>query len=148
MIPQYETAPMGRWFDPIRQMRRAQADMDRLMRGFRLAPQPEFPLMNVWAGADGAVIAAEIPGVVPEELDIAVHQNTVTLKGTRAAEPLAEDAVVHRKERITGAFVRTVTLPFRADGDNASARFSRGVLHLELPRPEADKPHHIKVNRA
>lgn len=138
----------GRWVDPLRQIRFAQKDMSRLFDNLRAAASPEFPLMNIWAGTDGAVITAEIPGVVPEELDIAVHQNTVTLRGRRPAEPLAEDAVLHRQERITGAFARNLVLPFRVDGDRATAKFRNGVLRLDLPRPEADKPHKINVSRA
>ena len=138
----------GRWLDPVRQMRFAQRDMSRLLDNLRLAAPPEFPLMNVWTGTDGAVITAEIPGVVPEELDIAVHQNTVTLRGSRPAEPLPEGAVVHRRERITGTFARNLVLPFRLDGDHATAKFRNGVLRLDLPRPEADKPHKINVGRS
>ena len=89
-----------------------------------------------------------MPGVAPEDLDIAVHQNTVTLRGRRPAEPLAEDAVIHRQERPTGAFARNLVLPFRVDGDRATANFRNGVLRLDLPRPDADKPHKITVNRA
>ncbi len=138
----------GRWYDPMRQMRSAQRDMSRVLDNLRLAAPPEFPLMNIWAGSDGAVVTAEIPGVVPEELDIAVHQNTVTLRGRRPAEPLSDDALVHRQERRTGAFARNIVLPFRVDGDRAAAKFRNGVLRLDLPRPEADKPHKITVSRA
>jgi len=52
---------------------------------------------------------------------------------------------VHRQERATGAFARTVVLPFRLDADKVSARFERGVLALSLPRPETDKPRQIKI---
>ena len=138
----------GRWFDPARQMRFAQRDMSRLFDNLRLATLPEFPLMNVWTGPDGAVVTAEIPGVVPEELDISIHQNTVTLRGRRAGEPLADDAVVHRRERNMGAFARNFILPYRVDGDQATAKFRNGVLRLDLPRPEADKPHKITVSRS
>ncbi|MFP5078494.1 Hsp20/alpha crystallin family protein [Rhizobium sp. YIM 134829] len=138
----------GRGFDPLRQMRSAQSDMSRLLDNLRLSAAPEFPLMNIWAGPDGAVITAEIPGVLPEDLDIAVHQNTVTLRGRRAAEPLAEDAVVHRRERPTGAFARNLILPFRVDGDRTTAKFRHGVLRLDLPRPDADRPHKITVSRS
>jgi HSP20 family protein len=85
---------------------------------------------------------------VPEELDIAVHQNTVTLRGRRPAENLPEDAVVHRQERTTGGFARNLILPFRVDGDHAMAKFRNGLLRLDLPRPEADQPHKINVSRA
>ncbi len=146
MLHNLETT--GRWSDPLRQMRFAQRDMSRLFDNLRLAAPPEFPLMNIWAGPEGAVITAEMPGVAPEDLDIAVHQNTVTLRGTRPAEPLADDAVVHRRERPTGAFARNLILPFRVDGDHATAKFRNGVLRLDLPRPEADRPHKINVSRA
>jgi HSP20 family protein len=146
MLSHYGAA--GRWFDPTRQMHQAQQDMNRLLGSLRLPAPPEFPLMNVWTSAEGAVITAEIPGVVPEELDIAVHQNTVALRGNRAPEQLPEGAIVHRQERVTGTFARNVMLPFRVDGDRAAARFSLGVLRLELPRPAADKPHKITVSRA
>lgn len=145
MVSYYGTA--GRWFDPVRQMHQAQQDMNRLIGNLRLAASPEFPLMNIWTGTEGTVVTAEIPGVVPEELDISVHQNTVSLRGNRAAEPLAEGAVVHRQERVTGAFARTLVLPFQVDADKVSARFKHGVLRLELPRPAADKPHKINVSR-
>lgn len=138
----------GRWFDPLRQMRSAQRDMGRLLDNLRLPAAPEFPLMNIWTVADGAVITAEIPGVVPEELDIAVHQNTVTLRGSRPAEPLAEDGVIHRRERISGDFARNLILPFRVDGDRATAKFRHGVLRLDLPRPVADRPYKITVSRS
>lgn len=138
----------GRWLDPRRQMRLAEMDMSRLFDNLRTAAPPEFPLMNIWVGSDGAVVTAEIPGVVPEELDIAVHQNTVTLRGRRPAEPLADDALVHRQERITGTFARSLVLPFRIDGDRVTARFRNGVLQLDLPRPMSDKPHKIPVNRS
>lgn len=138
----------GRWFDPLQQMRSAQRDMSRLFDNLRLATAPEFPLMNIWTGKDGAVITAEVPGVVPDQLDIAVHQNTVTLRGSRSAEPLTEDGVIHRQERITGAFARNLILPFRVDGDRATAKFQHGVLRLDLPRPEADRPHKITVSRS
>ena len=137
----------GRWLDPLRQMRFAQKDMSRLLDNLRLTA-PEFPLMNIWAGTDGAIITAEVPGVLPEEIEISVHQNTVTLRGSRQVEPLAEDAVIHRQERVTGAFTRNLVLPFRVDGDRATATFRHGVLRLDLPRPEADRPHKITVSRS
>ena len=76
------------------------------------------------------------------------YQNAVTLRGSRPAEPLEEDAVIHRQERVTGAFARNLILPFRVDGDHATAKFRNGVLWLDLPRPQADRPHKITVSRS
>ena len=103
--------------DVLRDLRRAQEDMNRLFGGVRFAPRSEFPAVNVWAGADGAIVTAEVPGVSPDQIDVTVHQDTVTLRGKREPEAAAGDAVEHRRERTYGPFVRTVVLPFRVDAD-------------------------------
>jgi len=136
-----------RWPDLYREMRRTQEEMNRLFGGLRLAVRAEFPPVNLWAGPDGALVTVEVPGVSPEEIEITVHQDTVTLRGKREPEIL-EDAVEHRRERMHGAFQRSIVLPFRVDADGVSARFDRGVVTLELPRPAADKPRQVKVARA
>jgi HSP20 family protein len=146
MLGQY--ALERRWPDLLRDVRRTQEEMNRLFGGFRLATSSEFPPVNVWAGPDGAVVAAEVPGVSPDELDITVHQDTVTLRGKREPEVMGDDMVAHRRERPHGSFTRTIVLPFRVDADKVAARFDRGLLTLELPRPAADKPRQVKVARA
>jgi HSP20 family protein len=147
MLTQY--TPPFRRINPLLQMRHMQNDLSRAIGGLRLAPpQIDFPTINIWANSDGAILTAEVPGVAPEDLDIAVHQDTVTLRGKRDPEPLPQDAVVHRAERATGRFARSFTLPFRIDPDGVNARFKQGVLTLELPRPEEEKPKRIQVQRA
>jgi HSP20 family protein len=132
----------------LRDMRRAQDEMDRLFGSFRLALRSEFPAVNVWVSAAGAIVTAQVPGVSPDQLDVIVHQDTVTLRGKREAEAFDAEAVVHRRERPQGPFTRTLSLPFRVDADRVSARFERGVLTLELPRPESDKPRLVKIAHA
>jgi HSP20 family protein len=134
--------------DLFRDMRRAQDDMTRLFGGLRLGLRTEFPAANVWANPDGALITAQVPGVQPDQLDVTVHQDTVTLRGRREPEPIEGEVIVHRRERPYGAFTRTFILPFRVDADRVSARFNRGILTLELPRPESDKPRHVKITHA
>ncbi|MFZ1430644.1 MAG: Hsp20/alpha crystallin family protein [Geminicoccaceae bacterium] len=138
----------GRRPDPFRELRRAQNDLGRLFGSLRFMPQAEFPPVNIWAGADGAVLKATIPGVSQDQIDITVHQNTVTLRGRREPEALDGDTVVLRQERAHGPFGRTVVLPFRVDADRAAARFAHGMLTLELPRPAADQPRRLKVASA
>lgn len=137
----------GRRPDLLREIRRSQQEISRLFGGLGLAPRSEFPPVKVWAGAEGAIIVAEIPGVAPDQIDVAVYQDTVTLRGKRAPETFGDDVLVHRQERVHGPFARTVVLPFRVDADKVTARFARGVLTLELPRPAADKPRQIKIAR-
>jgi HSP20 family protein len=138
--------PTPRWPDPVAQMYRMQADMNRLFGDLRLSPWTEFPPVNLWTNPEGAILTAAIPGVPKDEIDIAVHRDTVTIRGNRKLDiENEEEATILREERNHGPFVRSVKLPFRVDADRAVARFERGVLTLELPRPEEDKPRKIKI---
>jgi len=143
-----EMTAAGRRFDPVRQVQRAQSDLNRLFSGLRFYPGTEFPLLNIWTSPDGAAVAVEVPGVAPEDLDITIRRETVTLRGTRPPEKTADGTMVLQQERTHGPFGRTLVLPFRVDADKATARFERGILTLTLPRPEDDKPHQIKVARS
>ncbi|MDB5560907.1 MAG: heat shock protein Hsp20 family [Hyphomicrobiales bacterium] len=129
------------------QMRQMQEDLNRMIGNLRTAAPREFPAMNIWANPSGAVLTAQVPGVDPEALDIAVHQETVSLRGTRTMEDFGEGAVIHRQERPTGAFTRSFVLPFRINADAVQASFKHGMLTLNLPRPDTDQPHKIKVTR-
>jgi HSP20 family protein len=101
--------------------------------------------MNVWANPDGAVVTAELPGVNPEDIDVSVVGETLTLTGSRTPEELKEGEKYHRRERGQGKFTRTFQLPFPVEADKVEAVFEKGVLHISLPRAEADKPKKISI---
>ena len=129
--------------DPTRELRRLQEEMDRLAGAFTPAAA-SFPAVNLYAGRDGIAVSAELPGVTKDELEIHAHRDTLTLRGTR--RPAAEDdAAFHRRERRSGAFTRTIQLPFRVDPEQIEAQLENGVLQLSLQRPEEDKPRRIEV---
>jgi HSP20 family protein len=137
---------------PWQDMQRLHQEVDRLfsdsftMAGGRTAPS--YPAINVWTNKDGAVVTAELPGVDADDLDISVVNDTLTLSGERKAEGLEEGNQYHRRERGYGKFNRTFQLPFKVEADNIDALFENGVLHLSLPRAEADKPRKITVKSA
>ena len=89
-----EIGPTGRGFDPVRETQRAQADLNRLFGRLGSYPRPEFPLLNLWTSHDGAIVAAEVPGVNPEDLDITIRRDTVTLRGTRNPEPTNDGGAI------------------------------------------------------
>jgi HSP20 family protein len=129
--------------DPFRELHRRQEEMDRLAGAFTPAAA-SFPAVNLYAGRDGIAISAELPGVAKDELEIHAHRDTLTLRGTR--RPAAEnEQAYHRRERRSGAFTRTIQLPFRVDPEQIEARLENGVLQLSLQRPEEDKPRRIEV---
>jgi len=127
---------------PFRELRRLQEEMDRLTRSATI-PQG-FPAINVYAHQDGIMITAELPGVKEDELDITVHRDTVTLRGQRQDQPEGAQGY-HRRERRSGAFGRTFSLPFNVDPDRVEAKLRDGILTLTLHRPEQDKPKRIRV---
>jgi HSP20 family protein len=129
-------------------MDRLQKDMNRLfgespMRRLRTAPS--FPAINVWAAEESAMITAEMPGVSKDDLEINVTGDTLTLSGSRNPDELPEDAHYHRRERSYGDFNRSIQLPYTVDVNKVKATFKNGILKVELPRVEAEKPKKIAV---
>ena len=143
----------GSTADPLRELRRLHDEMGRLAGALAPAaaggPAPAaaaggFPAVNVHAGRDGVAIVAELPGVEAGDLEVHAHQDTLTIRGVR--RPASEDeAAYHRRERRSGAFTRTVQLPYRVDPERVEARLEDGVLRLSLGRPEQDKPRRIEI---
>ena len=131
-----------------REMDRLQHDMNRLfgdMSVNRMRKAPSFPAINVWAAEDSAKITAELPGINKDDLEINVTGDTLTLSGVREQDDLPEDARYHRQERRYGDFSRSIQLPYTVNVNKVKAVFKNGVLTVELPRVEAEKPKKITV---
>lgn len=86
-----------------------------------------------------------MPGVKPEDIDITITGDTLTIKGEVKAEEKVEKANYIRRERRYGAFSRSLTLPTSVVAEKAKAEFENGVLTLTLPKAEEVKPKTIKV---
>lgn len=138
----------GFGFDPLRELFRLQRDMNRLFGESTGPAAGEYPAINLWTGDNDVVLTAELPGVEPDDLDISVKERTLTIRGTRKADTLQEGETCHRQERGVGSFVRNVQLPFTIDENRIEAKLDKGVLHLTLPRAEAEKPRKIDVKTA
>ena len=134
-----------------RELNQIQRDMNRVFDGYspvRTRIAPSYPALNIWSNEEGLVVNAEVPGIDVEDIDISVVGETLTLSGARKSEDLEEGARYHRQERGYGKFNRSVELPFPVDIDKVEATFKNGVLHISLPRSEADKPKKIVVKSA
>jgi HSP20 family protein len=107
-----------------------------------------FPALNVWLGADDAIITAELPGVDPGDLQVQVEGESLKLAGRRKAHEPAEGERFHRRERGAGEFSRVLTLPFRVDAAGVDATHERGVLRVRVPRAPEDRPRRIEVKSA
>jgi len=126
-------------------MGQLQQEMDHLLGGTRGPVRVKYPALNVWFGDEGLIVTAEIPGVDPDSIQVTIHDQTLTLSGSRLIEDLPEGATYRRRERGTGDFSRIVELPIKVDSDNVEAKFQNGVLQLKLPRIAEEKPKQIIV---
>jgi HSP20 family protein len=91
------------------------------------------------------VIKAALPGVNPEEIDIAITGDTLTIKGeTKAEEEIKREDYLYQEHRY-GTFRRAVTLPGGVNSDKAEASFENGILTLTIPKADEIKPKQIKV---
>jgi HSP20 family protein len=94
------------------------------------------------------VIKAALPGVKPEDVQITVHGDTLTIRGESKVEEEKKGEHWHLRERRSGVFQRSLSLSTPVDSDKAQAEFENGVLTLTLPKSEAAKPRQIKVGCA
>ncbi len=144
-------ADITRW-DPFAEMATLRHTVDRLfddIRPWRLVSPGEdgggfFPV-DLYETADDVVVKASIPGAAPEDIDISVTGEVLTLKGEVKADDGEKGQNYYRRERRTGTFVRQFSLPSEVDSSRAEAVFEHGVLTLTLPKAEAVKPKTIRV---
>ena len=130
------------------EMDQLQREMNRLFDSTskgRVFNSPTYPAINIWMNEDGQVISAEMPGVHPDDIDIDVTGDALSISGDRKPDEVVKEAHYHRRERSYGSFSRTIQLPFMVDTNKVEASFKNGVLLINLPRAEADKPKKIAI---
>ena len=130
------------------EMNRLQREMNRIFGTYSPAASlaaPSYPPINIWADENNALITVEIPGVDKGDLDVNVTGDTLTLSGERKLDEIPNGAQFHRQERSYGKFNRSVQMPYTVDVQKVKATFKNGLLKIELPRVEAEKPKKIAV---
>jgi len=103
------------------------------------------PAVDVAETEDSFIISAELPGMDPENVEISVTGDTLTIKGEKKQEAAEEGKNFHRVERSYGAFCRTIPLRAGVKADEAQATFKNGVLRITLPKEEGELKKTIKV---
>ena len=104
------------------------------------------PALDVYEGKENFVVKAELPGMKKEDIEVSLHDGSLSISGERKAETKHEDAEVYRAERFFGRFQRTVTLPTAVAADKVKAAYKDGVLTITLPKTEEAKPKQIDVS--
>jgi HSP20 family protein len=146
---------LQRW-EPFRELRRVEEEMDRLWHGLArrgpwfglMGSEGLFVPLDVYQTKDQVVVKASLPGVKPEEVEISTSGNTLTIKGETKEEKEIKEADYLLSEHRYGSFRRTVTLPEGVDTDKAEASFAEGVLTINIPKKDEVKPKTLKIQVA
>lgn len=122
---------------------------DEMTAGFAPAtagPLPEFePTLEVAETASEWRVRAELPGVAPEDVQVAVTGNVLTIEGEKKCAPAEEGESCRRSERRYGKFVRSLEFPSDVDARKVEARAKNGVLVITLPKAEEARPRTVAV---
>jgi HSP20 family protein len=125
--------------------------MERLWRGF-LAPASEQDERERWSipidvveEEGGVVVRASVPGIAPDDIEVTVDGDVLTIKGETKSESEAREGGYVRRERRSGSFARTIRLPETLDRERVQPRYENGVLTLTIPRVEAAKPKRLTI---
>ena len=144
--------PRNPWtiFDELESL---QTDMNQILSApdasrFGRRVRAAYPPLNVWSSQEGLVVDAEMPGVDPQDVEISVVGDELSLRGkVNAQEPAAGETIL-RRERPAGEFQRTLQLPFRAHAAAVKATSKNGILRVSIPRSEEEKPRKIAIETA
>lgn len=103
------------------------------------------PALDLYQNTDNIVAMVELPGMRKEDIEISLHDETLTISGERKYESTNGDKA-QRTERYVGSFRRSIALPTRVDANKVNASYRDGILTVTLPKAEEVKPKQIQVS--
>ncbi len=139
-----------RW-NPFREMMNLRSEIDRL---FDQSMDLDWPAERRVFGElaidlsetdENYLVQASIPGIEPNDLEISVTDNVLTIKGEYQEEKDEEGKQWHIRERRSGSFSRSVRFPMTVKADSVMAEYQNGVLNLTVPKAEEVKPKRIAI---
>lgn len=143
---------MVRRTSPFGELLSLRQAMDRLFEDSYVRPRSwstsdgNVLALDVFATPDAIVVEAALPGVKPDDVDITVTGDTLTISGSSAEQRERTDEGVLYQEIRRGSFSRTVTLPSDVKTDGATASFENGILRLSIPKAKSAKPRQIRIS--
>jgi HSP20 family protein len=104
------------------------------------------PALDLYQSSNNVVAVVELPGMRKEDIEISLHDGTLTISGERKRESSSNGDEAERTERYVGRFRRSIALPTRVDAGKVSATYRDGILTVTLPKAEEVKPKQIQVS--
>ena len=140
-------------YNPWQEMNSLQQQLNRLFddnftltKGDDFGSWSRFPAAEITNHDDALELKLEVPGMKAEDLDIQVMVDRVAISGVRKSEIKSAENGKTRSEFRYGKFQRVIPLPARIQNTNVTAQYKNGILHLTLPKSEAEKNKVVKVN--
>lgn len=109
------------------------------------------PAMDIAERAAHYTVQVDLPGVGPDDVELDFEQNVLSVRGTKRSpldEKTEEEYRLHARERVSGAFERSLRLPDSVDAESIEARFANGVLTITIPKAKAAQPRRIAIRPA
>lgn len=129
------------YYQPWSRMEQWHHDLNQIFNGRLDASQPVLSDSAAWVPDvdlheedDRFVLRADVPGVALKDIDITAESGTLTLRGVRAARERVKGDGFEHIERAAGTFLRRFTLPEAAQTEAIKARYTDGVLEIEIPK--------------
>ena len=142
-------------WDLFEDLRAAQDEMVRTTSGRGLRPGQEFtygatpmawaPAVDISERKDGYLVAVELPGVTPDQMEITFEDGLLTIQGERHFAHDSAEEKMHRSERYYGVFRRSITLPSHVEADKIEASAQDGVLQILVPKAPDVQAKRIRV---
>jgi HSP20 family protein len=137
MLRKYESSPLRLFHNEV----------DKLFeQSFIGSPSTQWmPEVDIAETENELVLTAEMAGLAPEDVDVTLENNELTIKGQKKMEQSDNSKSYHRVERRYGAFTRSFRLPQTVDTENINAQFENGVLKISLAKKESVKARKIEI---
>lgn len=135
-------------YEPWSLLNQLQREMDSIMRreGDTTSPVSDWtPAVDIREIDNAYLLHADVPGVKPEDIEIHMENNVLTLTGKREFDKTEDQNGYKRVERVRGKFYRRFSLPDTADGDKVSAKTANGVLEITIPKQAKVLPRKIEI---
>ncbi|MFC1654974.1 Hsp20/alpha crystallin family protein [Myxococcota bacterium] len=136
---------------PTRSLSPFNREVDRLFGTLFNSPFFEYqrtglvPALDFIEGQDSYLVKVELPGVEEKDISITLVDGNLEIKGEKKEVKEEETELTYCSERRYGSFSRVVELPAGVDGEKTTAKFTNGILEIELPKKEEAKPKEVKI---